>query len=287
MRLPEIHPPLRGTYAAFASPPMLDHLVRLGITAVELLPVHAFVDDRHLVQRGLRNYWGYNTSASSRRSRSMRPASRSPSSRPWSRCLHEAGIEVILDVVYNHTCEGNHLGPTLCFRGIDNASYYRLVPGDQRYYIDETGCGNTFNLDPPARPAAGDGLPALLGRGDARRRLPLRPRDDARARASRLRPRQRLFRRDPTGSGAEPGQADRRALGRRAGRLSGRRLPARLRRVERPLSRLRAPLLAGRRGNPARARRPPDRLERSVRAHGPPLMGEHQQGHRARRLHPQ
>ena len=149
MRLPEIHPPLSGTYAAFASAPMLDHLVRLGITAVELLPVHAFVDDRHLVQRGLRNYWGYNSLGFFAPEPLYAVGEPVAEFKTMVACLHEAGIEVILDVVYNHTCEGNHLGPTLCFRGIDNASYYRLVPGDQRYYIDETGCGNTFNLTHP------------------------------------------------------------------------------------------------------------------------------------------
>ena len=128
---------------------MIDHLRRLGVTAIELLPIHAFVDDRHLVQRGLSNYWGYNTLgffAPDARYALESPldAFRSTVSR-----LHAAGIEVILDVVYNHTAEGNHLGPTFSFRGIDNSSYYWLLPDQPRYYQDFTGCGNALNLSHP------------------------------------------------------------------------------------------------------------------------------------------
>lgn len=123
----------RGTFAALASPRFIDHLHELGITAIELLPVHAFLDERFLLERNLTNYWGYNTAAffaphpsylSTRRLNEMRIAVRQ---------LHAAGIEVILDVVYNHTCEGNELGPTVSWRGLDNASYYRLIPGDERH----------------------------------------------------------------------------------------------------------------------------------------------------------
>ena len=127
--------------------------------------------------------------------------------------FHDAGIEVILDVVYNHTAEGNHLGPTLSFKGIDNASYYRLLPDQPRYYINDTGTGNTFNLSHPARAADGDRLAALLGAGDARRRIPLRPWHHPGPRDARLRRRRRLSQFLPAGSRAVVGQADRRAVG--------------------------------------------------------------------------
>jgi isoamylase len=152
-RHPDVPEHMRGTYAALTTPAVLDYLVDLGITAVELLPVHHFVHDRHLTDRGLTNYWGYNTlgffapdiryAVSPVRSRHVREF------KTMVKTLHSAGIEVILDVVYNHTAEGNHLGPTLCFRGIDNASYYRLATGDARYYVDYTGCGNTLNVRHP------------------------------------------------------------------------------------------------------------------------------------------
>ena len=147
---PEIPEPLRGTYLGLASQPALDCLKDLGVTAVELMPVHHFVNDRHLVEKGLSNYWGYNTlgffapqtgyASGQEDGKSVREF------KQMVRVLHGAGIEVILDVVYNHTGEGNHLGPTLSLRGIDNASYYRLVPDKPRYYMDYTGCGNTLNM---------------------------------------------------------------------------------------------------------------------------------------------
>ncbi len=144
-----IPPRLRGTYAGLASAPAIEYLKRLGITAVELMPVHTFVDDRHLLAKGLRNYWGYNSIGF------FAPEGRYSSSgnvkefKTMVKKLHSEGIEVILDVVYNHTAEGNQLGPTLCFRGIDNAAYYRLDPDDPRYYQDFTGCGNTLNMRHP------------------------------------------------------------------------------------------------------------------------------------------
>ncbi|RAP65363.1 glycogen debranching enzyme [Achromobacter sp. HZ01] len=144
----DLRPPLRGTCAALADPRFIEHLQRLGVTAVELLPVHAFLQDRFLTERGLRNYWGYSTLSYF----APEPAylQHNPNElRQAIRRLHAAGIEVILDVVYNHTCEGNEMGPTLSWRGLDNASYYRLVPGDERYYINDTGCGNTVNLSHP------------------------------------------------------------------------------------------------------------------------------------------
>ena len=146
---PEVPPPLRGTYAGLAEPVVIDYLKQLGVTAVELLPVQSFVDDRFLIERGLRNYWGYNTlcffAPDSRYSSSPEPASCLNEFKTMVKALHAAGIEVILDVVYNHTAEGNHLGPTLSLRGLGNDDYYRLVPDDPRYYVDYTGCGNTLN----------------------------------------------------------------------------------------------------------------------------------------------
>jgi glycogen debranching enzyme GlgX/malto-oligosyltrehalose synthase len=144
---------LRGTYAGLAHPAALDHLRSLGINAVELLPVHQFVADRHLVERGLTNYWGYNSigffTPDVRYSSSGALGQQVTEFKSMVRALHRAGIEVILDVVYNHTGEGNQLGPTLCFRGIDNAAYYRLSPDDRRYYVDYTGTGNTLNMTHP------------------------------------------------------------------------------------------------------------------------------------------
>ncbi|QUS38866.1 glycogen debranching enzyme GlgX [Tardiphaga alba] len=140
---------LRGTYRGLAAPAMIDHLKRLGVTSIELLPVHAFVDDRRLVEMKLVNYWGYNTLSF------FAPEARYGADNPLDAFrttvarLHDAGIEVILDVVYNHTAEGNHLGPTLCYRGIDNASYYWLMPDNARYYDDFTGCGSSLNLTHP------------------------------------------------------------------------------------------------------------------------------------------
>ena len=150
MQHPGIPPYLRGTYAALASEPVIEHLKTLGVTAVELMPVHAFIDDRHLQARGLRNYWGYNSIGYCAPDRRYAATDRPENEfRTMVRKLHAADIEVILDVVYNHTAEGNQLGPTLCFRGIDNAAYYRLEPGDRRYYRDYTGCGNTLNMMHP------------------------------------------------------------------------------------------------------------------------------------------
>ena len=152
-RHPDLPRELRGTYAGLASPPVVDYLRRLGITAVELLPVHQFVADKHLVERGLTNYWAYNSigffAPDVRYSSGRGLGQQVHEFKTMVKTLHDAGIEVILDVVYNHTGEGNHLGPTLCFRGIDNASYYRLVADDLCHYMDYTGCGNTLNLTHP------------------------------------------------------------------------------------------------------------------------------------------
>jgi isoamylase len=151
--LPVIPESMRGKYTALGSEPVLNHLKRLGVTAVELMPVHHHVYERPLVERGLTNYWGYNTIAffapDLRYSMSGTPEGSVREFKTMVRNLHSAGLEVILDVVYNHTAEGNQLGPTLSFRGIDNAAYYRLAPDDPRYYVDYTGCGNTLNMRHP------------------------------------------------------------------------------------------------------------------------------------------
>ena len=152
-RHPEIPAELRGTYAAIAHPVVLEHLSQLGVTAVELMPVHHFVDDSLLVDRGLSNYWGYNTigylAPDVRYSSAAGAGGQVQEFKAMVRALHEADIEVILDVVYNHTAEGNHLGPTLAFRGIDNRAYYRLVDDDPQYYMDYTGTGNSLNVRQP------------------------------------------------------------------------------------------------------------------------------------------
>jgi glycogen operon protein len=153
MRHPEVPPELRGTYAGLATPPSIDYLARLGVTAVELLPVHQFVHAQHLLDKGLRNYWGYDTigffaphneyAATGQRGEQVQEF------KAMVRALHAAGIEVFLDVVYNHTSEGNHLGPMLSFKGLDNAAYYRLTSNDARYYMDYTGTGNSLNMRHP------------------------------------------------------------------------------------------------------------------------------------------
>ncbi|TDC62395.1 glycogen debranching enzyme GlgX [Actinomadura sp. GC306] len=155
--LTKLHPAIpeeqRGTYAGLAHPVMIDHLLDLGVTAVELMPVHQSVPEHALVARGLDNYWGYNTIGFFAPHNSYSSAGQYGEQvlefKAMVRALHEAGIEVILDVVYNHTAEGDHLGPTLSFRGIDNASYYRLRDDDKRYHLDYTGCGNSLNVRTP------------------------------------------------------------------------------------------------------------------------------------------
>ncbi|HTJ96669.1 MAG TPA: glycogen debranching protein GlgX, partial [Rhodocyclaceae bacterium] len=145
----DLLPPERGTFSALSHPRFIEHLKKLGVTAIELLPIHAFLQDRHLLERGLRNYWGYNTLSFFAPEPAYLASDSLDEMRRAVRRFHAAGIEVILDVVYNHTCCGSEMGPTLSFRGLDNASYYRLLPGNERYYINETGCGNTLNLSHP------------------------------------------------------------------------------------------------------------------------------------------
>jgi isoamylase len=160
IRHPDIPPELRGTYAALGHPAAIAHWKRLGVTAIELLPVHQFIQDSRLVERRLRNYWGYNSIgylaphneyATVAQAAGLAAAT-GQQVQEWKqmvKALHQEGIEIILDVVYNHTAEGNHLGPTLCFRGLDNAAYYRLIPERRRYYMDYTGTGNSLNMRQP------------------------------------------------------------------------------------------------------------------------------------------
>ncbi len=153
MRHPQVPRELRGTYAGLASPPVVDHLTRLGITAIELMPVHQSVPEHELAERGLTNYWGYNTigflAPHNGYSSSTEPHGQAAEFKSMVKVLHQAGIEVILDVVYNHTAESGALGPTLSFRGIDNAAYYRLDDADPSRYLDYTGCGNSLNVRHP------------------------------------------------------------------------------------------------------------------------------------------
>jgi glycogen operon protein len=152
-RHPGVPDEMRGTYAGITHPAVIEYLLELGVTAVELLPVHQFISGKHLADKGLTNYWGYNSvgffAPDVRYASSGNMGQQVAEFKTMVKTLHREGIEVILDVVYNHTGEGSELGPTLCFRGIDNASYYRLVPGNERYYMDYTGCGNTLNMTHP------------------------------------------------------------------------------------------------------------------------------------------
>jgi isoamylase len=153
LRHPQVPPGQRGTYAGLAHPAVIEHLTRLGVTAIELMPVHQFVSERPLAGRGLANYWGYNTIAflapHNRYSSAAQPDGQVAEFKAMVKALHEAGIEVILDVVYNHTAEADHRGPTLSFRGIDNAAYYRLQADRPQHYLDYTGCGNSLNVRHP------------------------------------------------------------------------------------------------------------------------------------------
>jgi isoamylase len=150
---PDIPEQIRGTYAAVAHPAIIEHLKGIGVNAIELMPVHHFANDSTLIEKGLANYWGYNTigffAPDSKYSSAVSPGGQVQEFKTMVRTLHEAGIEVILDVVYNHTAEGNHMGPALSMRGIDNAAYYRLVDDDKRYYMDYTGTGNSLNVGHP------------------------------------------------------------------------------------------------------------------------------------------
>ncbi|MFS0884447.1 glycogen debranching protein GlgX [Aeromicrobium sp. 179-A 4D2 NHS] len=151
MTHPDVPESLRGTYAGIAHPAIVKHLKSIGVTAIELLPVHQFLNDHYLVEKGLTNYWGYNTIGffAPHADYAAHPGRQVEEFKGMVRALHQADIEVILDVVYNHTGEGNHLGPTLSMRGIDNCAYYRLVEGDEQHYMDYTGTGNSLNVRHP------------------------------------------------------------------------------------------------------------------------------------------
>ncbi len=148
-RHPSVAEDRRGTFAGLAHPDILDHLVKLGVTAIELLPIHPFADETHLQTRGLQNYWGYNPYTFFSPEPRYLATGHPNEFRTMVRHFHEAGIQVLLDMVFNHTAEGNHLGPTISFKGIDNKSYYRLMPGDPRQYVNDSGCGNTLNTAHP------------------------------------------------------------------------------------------------------------------------------------------
>jgi glycogen operon protein len=209
---------LRGTYAGLSEPAVLDGLKTLGVTAIELLPIHGFISDSYLVEKGLTNYWGYNTLAffAPDRSYAASPEFAFAEFKEMIAHVHAAGMEVVLDVVYNHTPEGNEKGPTLSMKGIDNASYYRLAD-DPRFYINDTGTGNTVNLsNSRVLQLVMDSLRywATEMRVDG---VPFRPCHHPRPRAARLRGAGPLPRRVPAGPGAGGREADRRALGLRPG----------------------------------------------------------------------
>ena len=149
MRHPSVAESVRGTFAGMSNPDVLDHLKKLGVSSVELLPIHGFLNDQHLLEKGLNNYWGYNSIAFFAPHAKYLASGKIAEFKEMVAHLHEAGLEVILDVVYNHTAEGNERGPTLSMRGIDNASYYRLMPDDKRFYINDSGTGNTLDLSHP------------------------------------------------------------------------------------------------------------------------------------------
>jgi glycogen operon protein len=277
----------RGTYRGLSHPDVVGYIKSLGVTSVELLPVHTFINDSFLLERNLTNYWGYNSIgffAPDPRYAADTATTLQEFKEMVAR-FHDAGLEVIIDVVYNHTAEGNELGPTLSFKGIDNASYYRLMPDRKRYYVNDTGTGNTLNLSDPAsiqmvcdslrywvQEMHVDGFRFDLGH-------------HPRARARRLRHAQRLHEGRDAGPGARRGEADRRAVGLRPRRLPGGRLPAGLGRVERQVPRHGARLLARRSATSTALAPRLVRLAGLLQPPRPPAVGERELHHRARRLH--
>ena len=222
MRHPGVPEELRGTYAGLAHDSVRSYLSDLGVTAVELLPVHQYVPDQFLLERGLTNYWGYNTigyfaphAAYSAAVRAGSPGGQVAEFKAMVKALHEAGLEVILDVVFNHTAEGGEGGPSLCFRGLDNTAYYRLNPGDPEQYYDTTGTGNSLNAgNPVALRLIMDSLRYWLTemhvdgfRFDLATTLG--------APGRRVQPPVRVLRPGGAGPGGVAGQAHRRAVGRR------------------------------------------------------------------------
>jgi len=284
IRHPDVPEELRGTYAALAHPRAIEHFTRLGITAVELMPVHQFIHDKHLVERGLRNYWGYNSigylASHNEYSASGQTGQQVQEFKQMVKGLHEAGIEVILDVVYNHTAEGNHLGPILSFKGIDNAAYYRLMPDDRRYYMDYTGTGNSLNMrHPHVLQLIMDSLRYWVWemhvdgfRFDLAATLARELHDVDRLSA--------FF--DII---QQPGQAHRGTLGRWRRRLPGGKIPAFVDGVERQVSRLCARLLAWTRPNARRICLSYHRQPGFIRGHRKKALCKRQLHHRSRRLH--
>ncbi len=294
MRHPGLPPELRGTYAGLGHEAAIGHLLDLGVTAVELLPVHESVPEAFLLQRGLTNYWGYNTigyfaphQGYSAAVRAGRRGGQVAEFKTMVDALHRAGLEVLLDVVFNHSAEGNQLGPTLCYRGLDNPAYYRLDPGDPRDYFDTTGCGNSLNVgDPLTLQLIMDSLrywvtemhvdgfrfdlaPTLARQeGEFEQSVGLPGHGRARSRGV-------------------AGQADRRTVGRRAdGQLRPGRVPAAVAGVERQISRQHAGLLAQPPRWPRRVRQPVLRVGGPVRRRAAAADGLGEPDHRARRVHP-
>ena len=268
---PDVPERLRGTYAGLASAPVIDYLTRLGVTSIELMPVHAFIDDRQLVERGLRNYWGYNTIGFF----ALEPRYLAHSSirefKTMVKTLHSAGLEVILDVVYNHTAEGNHLGPTLSLKGIDNSVYYRLMPDNPRYYRDYTGTGNTLNMRHPRCCnslwiACGIGCWICTSMASASILLRLWPASFTKSivweRFSTSSIRTRAF----------PSETDCRAVGPGRGWISGRKFSRGLGGVERSLPQYCPLVLEGRCRDGRRPGVPPHRIQRSLRPQRTPSL---------------
>ena len=283
MRHPDVPEGLRGTYAGLAHPAMIEHLTRLGVTAVELMPVHHFLHDHHLADNGLRNYWGYNSIgffAPSTEYSARGVEQVTAEFRYLVKTMHEAGIEVILDVVYNHTAEGSHLGPLLSFKGIDNPSYYRLAD-DCRYYFDTTGTGNSLNMRQPhvlqliidslrywVTEMHVDGFRFDLAASLARQFHEV----------DRLSAFFDLIQVDPVVSQVK---LIAEALGPRRGRLSGRQLPHPVVGMERPLPRHRPGLLAGRGQHAGGLRLPAHRQLRPLRQRRAAPARQRQFRHRA------
>ena len=232
-----IPPEQRGTYAGLAHPVMIDYLTKLGVTAVELMPIHQFIHDDRLEQLGLTNYWGYNSIAflAPHNGYASRPGHEVVNEfKHMVRTLHDANIEVILDVVYNHTAEGNHLGPMLSFRGIDNPGYYRLEPDNPRLYYDTTGTGNTLNMRTPhvlqlIMDSFATGPWRCTSTDSASIWPPPWPGSSTRSTACP--PSSIIIQQDP---GHQSDEADRRAMGPRRWWLSGRQLPSFVVGMERP-----------------------------------------------------
>ena len=291
---PDVPPELRGTYAGLGHDAAIAHLLDLGVTAVELLPVHQHVPEAFLPGARPDQLLGLQHDRLLRPARRLlrrgagraARAARSPSSRPWSTPCTPPGSRCCSTWCSTTPPRATTRGPTLCHRGLDNAAYYRLDPADPRRYVDTTGCGNSLNAaDPLALQMVMDSLRYWLHR-DAGRRLPLRPRPDARPRVRRLRPRVGVLRPGLAGPGGVPGQADRRAVGRRPGRQLRRRpLPPAVAGVERQVPRHDARLLAQPRRPARRLRHPLHRVVRPLRRRRAAAHRVGQPDHRARRLH--